>query len=258
MPMKKIILVWLCSMLCVTAVAAEKWNTAKSTHFIIYYVNAPAEFVRSVVDYSEKYYEKIADNLGFRRYNFWLWDNRAKIYIHENATEYQNATGQPSWSLGSTSPSEKIIHTFLHEEGFLDSILPHEMGHIIFREFVGFNNPAIPLWFEEGVACYQEASKLAVAKEVVRQALKDGSFMSFEGLARFNARNIKNEKEVNLFYAESTSIVGYLIKKFGNDRFVLFCQYLRDKKDFERALASSYPLANLKELERNWIEDVKK
>lgn len=256
--MKKIVLALLCSTLPLTAHAASKWNTAKSTHFIIYYVKADDAFVRSVVEYAEKYYEKIADRLGFRRYNFWLWDNRAQIYIHENALEYQKATGQPNWSLGSASPEEKIIHTFLREEGFLDSILPHEMGHIIFREFVGFDNSAIPLWFEEGVASYQEASKLAIAKEVVQQALKDGSFLDIEGLARFDAKNIKDEKEINIFYAESISIVNYLIKKFGNDRFVLFCQYLRDKKNFQRALASSYPFANIKELERSWVEDIKK
>ncbi|RJO65623.1 MAG: hypothetical protein C4540_00550 [Candidatus Omnitrophota bacterium] len=256
--MKKIMFALLCSIVPVAVSAAPKWNTVKSTHFIIYYAKAEDAFVRSVVDYAEKYYEKIADSLGFRRYNFWLWDNRAKIYIHENALEYQKETGQPSWSLGSASPKEKIIHTFLREEGFLDSILPHELGHIIFREFVGFDNPAIPLWFEEGVASYQEASKLAIAKEVVRQALKDGSFLNIEGLVRFDGKNIKDEKVVNVFYAESISIVNYLIKKFGNDRFVLFCQYLRDKKNFERALASSYPIANIKELERGWIEDIKK
>ena len=75
--------------------AAEDWNTIKSTHFIIYYKNAPAEFLSQLEDSAEDYYNKIAEELGFVRFNFWLWDNRAKIYIYDNLKEFQSATAQP-------------------------------------------------------------------------------------------------------------------------------------------------------------------
>jgi hypothetical protein len=79
----------------VFAGASDEWKQEKSTHFIVCYKNAPEQFIKNLTDRAEEYYNKIADDLGFRRFNFWLWDNRAKIYIHDNKEAYQAATGQP-------------------------------------------------------------------------------------------------------------------------------------------------------------------
>ena len=252
--MKKSILFFL--FLCFSPVLASqdavKWNTEKSTHFIIYYKGAPGGFIGELIEKSEDYYNKIADDLGFTRYNFWLWDDRAKIYIYDNALDYQTATAQPRWSGGYSATQEKTIQTFLAQEGFFESILPHEMGHIIFREFVGFNNYAIPLWLDEAVASYQEKTKYFSANKLVVKAIDKGSFLSLDKLSNFSSALSMDNDLAQLFYAEAFSIIGFLIKEFGKDKFVLFCQNLRDKKNLERAIASSYPFSNIKELDLAW------
>jgi hypothetical protein len=230
----------------------EGWKTQKSTHFIIYYKNAPEDFIRQLIEKSEDYYNKIADDLGFRRFDFWLWDKRAKIYIYDDAEEYQAATGQPAWSSGAALPKAKIIQSYPYAQGFLDVVLPHEMGHIIFREFVGFNNYAIPLWLEEGVACYQEKLKYLKANELIRNALDSGEFITLEALANFNPQSARDNKVVELFYAEAFSIVDFLIKEFGKDKFVIFCQKLRDKMSLEKAIAATYPTRSIQELDQAW------
>jgi len=236
----------------------DKWNTAKSTHFILYYKNAPQEFIERLTDKAEEYYNRIADDLGFSRYNFWLWDNRAKIYIYDDARDYQLATGYPRWSGGSAVVENKVIQTHPACEGFFETILPHEMGHIIFREFVGFNNNAIPLWLEEGVASYQEKLKYSMADALVREAINKNNFMTLEKLTNLNVPSAMDKDTAKIFYAESFSIVDFLIKGFGKDSFVVFCQNLRDKKNLERAIASSYPFSNIQELDLAWQRYLKK
>lgn len=235
-----------------------KWQEYKSTHFIIYYKNAPDNFIVKLSEKAEDYYNKIAEDLGFMRYDFWLWENRAQIYIYDTTEEYQAATGMPGWSLGGVRPQEKIINAFMHEEGFLQVILPHELGHIIFREFVGFNNYAIPLWLDEGVASYQEKAKHPLIKTTINKAIQDGTFMNIDALAAFKPMDSVDRKAIDLFYIESISIVNYLIKEFGKDNFVTFCQALRDKKDLNRALASAFPFSNTKELQEYWQAYLKK
>lgn len=230
----------------------DDWHIIKSTHFIIYYKNAKEEFLERLIEKAEDYYDEIADDLGFRRHNFWLWDNRAKIYIYDEAKSYQVATGQPIWSGGSVIPRDKIIHTFVGQNGFFDITLPHEMGHIIFREFVGFDNPDIPFWLDEGVASYQGRLRRITANRSVKEAIKKSNFITLEKLSQINPILTPDSSVVNLFYSEALSIIDYLIKEFGKDNFVLFCQNLRDKRNLERALASSYPFKNLQELERTW------
>lgn len=232
---------------------AEKWNIAKATHFIISYKHAPEDFIDKLIDNAEQYYDEITDELGFRRYDFWLWDDRAKIYIYDNSVDYQLATGQPAWSGGCAYIKGKIIHTFPYAQSFFETILPHEMGHIIFREFVGFDNPALPLWLEEGVACYQQKLKYSTANAAIRQALSEDKFMPLNKLSGFNPQSADGEA-VQIFYAESFSVIDFLIRDFGRDSFVLFCRSLRDKKDLERAIAANYNFKNIDALNEAWVK----
>ena len=239
------------------AYAEQKWLTAKSNHFIVYYRNAPERFIDKLIDQVEYCYDEIADDLGFRRHEFWLWDNRAKIYVYNDARDYQVSTGLPIWSQGAAVPKDKVIQTFLNEKGFFDIILPHEMGHIIFREFVGFNNRAVPIWLDEGVASYQERRKRGLAKNIVKDAIKKETFIPLVKLSRINPKFLSDRGTVNLFYAESITIVEYLIKQFGRESFVFFCQNLRDKKNLDAAIRSAYPFEDIEELDEAWQKYLK-
>lgn len=252
--MKKIILLLIVLIFSVNVLKAEeeKWDIAKSTHFILYYKDVPMEFVDEVLSRCEGYYNKITEALGFTRYNFWLWDNRAKIYIYDNAQDYQQVTGHPAWSSGCAYPRQKIIHTFPYAKKFFDVVLPHEMGHIIFREFVGFDNSAIPIWLDEGVASYEQPLKFSEAQALVKEARDNNRLMSLQELFKSDPQLMSDTYRVSLFYAQSVSIVDYLVKKLGQDTFVSFCQQLRDKNDFEKALSSNYNLSNISELDEDW------
>src|SRR4030042_996787 len=229
-----------------------EWEKATSTHFIVYYKKAQEEFIRLIIDKSEDYYNRIAYNLGFTRFNFWLWDNRAKIYIHDNPQEFQSATGQPSWSGGCAQVNTKTIHSYPYAQGFTETILPHEMGHIIFREFVGYDNASIPLWLDEGVAAYQEKARHIAANRISREAIRTGKFINLARLSRINQDMLEGGNLVQIFYAESLSIVDFLVKEYGTERFVYFCQNLRDKKDLESAIKTGYSFNNIQELDSAW------
>jgi len=237
------------------AAQAQQWNTSKSTHFVVYYKNAPQEFIEDVKDKAEGYYQDITSALGFLRFDFWLWDNRASIYIYDNADDYQSGTGQPAWSAGASMPRDKVIYAFLTEDGFFNITLPHEIGHIIFREFVGFDNPAVPLWIDEGVAAYQEAMQKGGLRGSLETAFRQGRLMPLVELGRVNPHNMADTAQVELFYAESVSVINYLIRHFGKDDFVSFCQALRDRRDLEKALSYAYSLKSIRELENGWRKD---
>jgi hypothetical protein len=240
------------------AVEPGQWKVYKSTHFLVYYINAPESFISKISDKSEDYYNRIADDLGFSRLDFWLWDKRAKIYIYDNARDYHEDTKEPLWSQGAALPYNKIIYTFIDAKDFLETTLPHEVSHIIFREFVGFNNPGIPIWLEEGVASYQEKAKFVNAKLILRNALADGSFIDLTRLSRPNPYSgAQRGEEIGLFYVESFSVVDFLIRNFGRDKFMAFCQDLRDRKKLDSALALNYNFSNLSELNQAWQRYIK-
>lgn len=229
-----------------------KWNIEKSTHFIVYYKHAQKTFVDELIMQAENYYNRIADDLGFRRFNFWLWENRAKIYIYDDREDFHTSTGFVSWSAGLAITKAKTIHTYPYAKGFFETILPHELGHIIFREFVGFDNLLVPIWLDEGVASSLEEGRAALSGKIIKPAIADGTFIPIKNLAKFNPQLTQENKKINLFYAESISIVNYLIKEFGKDNFIIFCQRIRDGKNLVESIRLTYDFNNLDELNISW------
>jgi len=185
----------------------NEWKEYKKQHFIIYYKDAPKDFVNTVEEAAEEYYSQISRNLGFTRYKGWSWDDRARIYIYDDSEHYVESGKRAQWSHGVASPKDKVIRTYPSAHGFFDSTLPHELGHIIFREFIGFR-ARIPAWFEEGVAMRQEKAKRWGAERAVRQSIKDGSFIPLEELTQLRLYKNSNTQLVQLFYAESARITG--------------------------------------------------
>lgn len=235
--------------------AFENWQIEKSKHFIVYYQEGvPENFVKEVIEASEGYYAKITQRLGFNRYNFWLWDERAKIYLYRNSEEYRIQTGAPSWSGGSAAAEEKIIRTYPWAEDFLDNTLPHEMGHIIFREFVG-TRAEIPLWLDEGVASLQEEANSAQRIKMARGLIKSEMFISLDKLNEIDRKTLVIPE---IFYIEAVSLVNYLIEEFGRDDFVRFCRRLRDGERIEEAIRRIYRFQNILELNEAWVESVTK
>ena len=226
-------------------------NVEKSTHFIIYYQQAPAEYINRLVTEVEHCYKSITDYLGLARFDFWIWDNRCKIFLYPDNENYLGATGAPPWSRGNVQIRKKEISTYIWQEMFFDTILPHEMGHIIFRELVG-NNKALPLWLDEGVACMQEyesKERLATAKCLVNLKL----YTHLDELSKIKEASVIIPL---IFYNEAASIVDFLLRRFGRSKFIDFCRSLRDEEDWEQSLKGVYRLKNLDELEKLWIADL--
>jgi len=227
----------------------DNWNIKKSGHFIIHYKQAPPGYINEVLRRAEKYYQNITDYLGFRRFNFWTWEKRCKIYIYSSKDEYLKQTDAVSWSRGRVHVLKKEITTYVKEEQLLDYILPHELGHIIFREVVGFQKE-LPLWLDEGVALLQEKDRdkyLAFARKLIAEE----KYVPFDEFFKINSYSQIKPK---IFYSESASMVEFLLEYFGRARFIKFCRKVRDCESWETAFKKVYNQDSLNELEQLWVE----
>jgi hypothetical protein len=229
-------------------VESDLWQTEKSQHFIIYYQEASSEFVNELIRNSEDYYNSILDELGYRRFDFWSWDNRAKIYLHNDNAGYQSDAQRALWSGAMVNVGSRTIKTFIGQSGFFNSMLPHEMTHIIFREFVG-EKANLPLWIDEGVACSQEESSLPLRLSLAKEMLTDNEYTDLE---KFSTVNGSVASSAQAFYAQAASIVTFMMRRFGRDVFFDFSRRLRDGAGWKEAILSAYRFENIAEFEKEW------
>ncbi len=233
--------------------ASDVWKEIKGDHFIVKYVTNETQ-AKDVAHKAEGYYRKVADDIGYGRYSeFWQWDKRVKIFIHPTKEAFQKTTGQPAWSDGMASYFNKEIHTIEGTPDFLDSVLPHEITHLIFRDFVGMS-PYVPLWMDEGVAQWEESSKRQLAKQMIKELIRKADVYSIERLTHTDIRRETDPTRVTVFYVQAISLVDFLIGKYGTSSFAAFCRDLRDGKTFEAALKSAYgqSFSTLEEMELRW------
>ncbi len=234
---------------------AASWNELKGDHFIVYYEKDEA-FAKQVVHSAETYYGRIADDLGYPRYsNFWQWDNRVKIYIYGTVEAFRKGTGEAEWSHGVAMYSKKEIRTYQSSDGFLDGILPHEITHLIFRDFVGLTG-RVPIWIDEGVAQWEEPAKRALAIKVARWLIHTDKDLLLQDLTAKDPRAETDPEVVQHYYMQAISLVDYLIRKAGGKTFTEFCRALRDGKSLEEALRTTYRIETQWDLQEQWKKDV--
>lgn len=223
------------------AIKPIEWKVKDSTHFLVYHIG-DEEFASAVIVKAESYFEKITRDIGYTRYsNFWLWEGRCRIWIFPDQMRYIQFSGSPSWSRGCAYYKKREIGTFQGSSRFLEEVLPHELTHVIFREAAGLGRN-VPLWLDEGIAQYEEGGNLTRSKGIMREAFKKGHYIPAKSIMQMNGSALRASSSglVTLFYAQSISLLDYLLKKHGPSRFADLCYHLKNGEALDDALSSAY------------------
>ena len=232
----------------------SSWNEKKGHHFIVY-SQKDSSFAERILEKADDIYQDEIRYFGsLPEQNFWSWDNRCKIYLYESQDAYLTATKQPDWSSGFADIHERAIVSYENAPDFLDMVLPHEMAHLIFREFVETNNRQVPRWLDEGFAISQERRARLYLDEAIKRAVSSGHSIPISEFNRLSAMHSTPTDQAKLFYAQAQSLTRFLIERRDNSYFLNFCRSLRDGTNFEEALRKGYKeeFSSTETLEKKW------
>ncbi len=236
------------------------WPRLSDKHFVVIFKSSADEsMARDILRRAEENYSKIDDSIGYSRYQlFWTWDERVKIILFPDQRSYIAATGQPAWSEGMAQPythlfRTRLIATFKGQSNVFAEVLPHEIGHLILHDFMGFDK-SIPLFFDEGFAQLAQEREDLNYLGILAHLATQGRLPSVAVLLDPSSLSQQDPQAVSIFYAESLYIVDFLIKNYGRDQFKELCRHLRDGKGFEEAIkAAYYPTINsIEDLQIKW------
>ncbi len=187
---------------------------------------------------------------------------KVEVYIHPDHATYKKTLGAPTWSHGLTRHQHRFGKFFGHEmhfdassPQFESAILPHELVHVLLPHCLGVNKK-VPLWVDEGMATTEEpAFKQAYFDRVIKDAGSQGRLFSVKHLLS-RTTYPSDEYEVTVFYAQSNSLVRFLLKKLGyQDAFRLF-RTLTYTASIEDAIKAETRYLNTSHLERAWLKHI--
>ncbi|MBX3439773.1 MAG: hypothetical protein KF861_19945 [Planctomycetaceae bacterium] len=139
------------------------------------------------------------------------------------------------------------------EERILDSVLPHEISHMIFA--CHFRRP-LPRWADEGAATLveHESERLRQTK-LLDQVIKTSKRIPLRQLLTIKEYP-RDMQDVLTLYAEGYSLADYLVQKRGEQGRAAFLAFLGDALDkgWQHAFETHYGMGSLDAVEHEWTE----
>jgi hypothetical protein len=161
-----------------------------------------------------------------------------EVVVYGSQDEYRKKTGQPDWSAGVTVGN--AIYTFYSP--VLNGVLSHEMTHLIWFEYMNGRLSDQQRWVNEGLAVYEEAKARNHGYELF------GNFMSMLRNAPIPidqlqnmAPNTERAYDASMWYAESESLIRFMIERGGRIGFGQFLASIQQGQNFDVAIYAAYP-----------------
>jgi len=223
------------------------YKTEETAHFVVKAYASPTAAYYSGL--CEENYTRIMQDLGL--YSF-VPARPYNITVYRDATEFRAKTGQPDWSGGVAYGNALLVF----EGDGTPAIVAHEMTHLIFNEFMGLSQPPGLRWLNEGTAVYQETRSNPASAAAYAERLRSGvagNPIPFSQMVNLAPQN-ESLKNVDRWYAQVGSVVGFMIRRGGSFNFSLFLARLRDGASVDKALEAAYGglWNDLAAVERAW------
>jgi hypothetical protein len=118
------------------------------------------------------------------------------------------------------------------------STVRHELAHLVVEQFgrscVGGSRPT---WLNEGLAVYAEGPLQADFAHALESALGENSFRPVRSL---NGAFPSHEEQAGIAYAQSYSLVAYLLEEYGQEKMQELLLTLAQGEGYDRALERVY------------------
>jgi hypothetical protein len=163
-----------------------------------------------------------------------------KIYIYASTDDLKGAMIFPQeWTGGVafTAFSTIAIGISPTRLDWGKRAMVHELTHLVVHQATFGPYGQLPLWLDEGLAMYNEGELGPVFRSSLEEAISEDELISVRSLCSpFSA---ETEKAL-LSYAQSYSIVEYLLDNYGQDKMLDLLALLKQGNTYDEALTEVY------------------
>lgn len=185
---------------------------------------------------------------------------RIFLMMFSNKENYSVYAKRPEWSGAMTNIYDQSIY-IIENKSFKSSLM-HELTHIYFDGF--FSPNRAPRWISEGFAVYVQSLYQTPQEnhwlDQYRYKFAGEEYIDFKEFTTVPDLSNYNREDVEMWYAQSYSVVRFLFEHYGKDDFYQFSKNLKEGMPLGKALYRSFgmPLNSTSALESAWQANLKK
>jgi hypothetical protein len=173
------------------------------------------------------------------------------MYIYASAADLRQAVlYEPGWTGGLAYADHNILIIGISPEqiDWGKKTEAHELTHVLVGHLTFSCLGSVPTWLNEGIAVYAEGELSAGSKKALQDAIDDDRLISVRALSGGFS---EHPAQANLSYAQSYSLVNFLVEEYGADRLLALFRDLRDGMTIDDALTDVYGFG-VEGLEDEW------
>jgi hypothetical protein len=178
-------------------------------------------------------------------------ERKPKVFIYTSSAELRDAIlFEQEWTGALAYPSFNIILTAVSSDIFdwAADALPHEITHLLVGEIIFGPFGDIPTWLDEGLAQYTELKMPEYKQQALDAARVADKLIPISSLS---GSFPTSGSSAILAYAESSSIVSFLIEEYGWENMRLLLDTFKNGATSDQALMTAYSF-NVDGLEKKW------
>ena len=212
---------------------SHPWQVITGGNINLHYYQGGVSFAQQLHDAAARALTRLAQDVDLGKVK------PVDIYIYANTNDLKDAVlYEPSWVGGQAFPEDNIVIIGVSPDE-LDwgmTTEAHELTHVLVGHLTFSCLGFIPTWLNEGLAKYGGGGLQAYEQATFDQAVASDTLISLRSLTG----NFPESDAAYLAYAESYSVVNYLIKTYGRYKITAVLLGLRDGQTIDEALQAIY------------------
>jgi hypothetical protein len=210
------------------------WQKLTEGNITLYYYYGGESFARELLTSAEQSLAKLAADTGASL------QKPIRVYIYADSSDLQGAMiFAQDWTGGVAYSREGAIAIGINPDNMAwgRRAIAHELAHLVTEQMTSNPYNSIPIWLNEGISVYAEGDIDPMYTSYLRRAVASGSLISVRSLSGpFPA----DADKTYLSYAESRSLVGFLIDTYGRAKMFQLLSIFKQGSTYDGAFMSVY------------------
>jgi len=206
----------------------------QGSELTLFWYEGGDSFARELMDVCEEGLARLTQDIGT------CPERPIKIYIYASTSDLKGAMIFPQeWTGGVAFTAFGIIAIGIPPSNidWGKKALVHELTHLVVHQATFSPYGQLPIWLDEGLAMYNEGELDPVFRSHLQEAILEDKLISVRGLCSpFSAETEK----ARLSYAQSYSLVEYLLDNYGQDKMLELLTILKQGSTYDEALTEVY------------------